>query len=175
MKKTMLIAVIAIVAMLFASCDPNAGKPETDTLEVPEWAVGEYTGKVLFVMDGALAIDETSFAIDVTSGETKIITVASNKEGVKIESQKIDDEALTWDIVLSGITLDDGTAVEGNVSVNIKEAGENNENLDVTVEIPGMFEDESALVINFTPATPSTDTPVEETPADPVTPEEPAV
>ena len=141
MRRMRIIAIIAIIAMLFASCD---SQPDNETLIVPEWAEGEYTGTVMG-MDSTLNITENSFKIDLSTAGTPFMTVDSAAAGTKVASQSIDNNTKTWKIVLDGVSLGEDTL--NDISVTIIDA---DENLNVTVLVPEIL-GETPIPITFTP------------------------
>ena len=143
MKNMRIAAIIAIVAILLSACAPQ---PENETLIVPEWAEGEYTGTVMGIMDSTLKITEDSFRIDLTTAGMPFMTVDSAAEGTKVADQDIDNNTKTWNVVLDGVSL--GEDILNDISVTIVDA---DENLNVTVLVPEIL-GETPVPITFTPA-----------------------
>ena len=142
MKNMRIAAIIAIVAILLSACAPQ---PENETLIVPEWAEGEYTGTVMGIMDSTLKITEDSFRIDLTTAGMPFMTVDSAAEGTKVADQDIDNNTKTWNVVLDGVSL--GEDILNDISVTIVDA---DENLNVTVLVPEIL-GETPIPITFTP------------------------
>ena len=142
MKNMRIAAIIAIVAILLSACAPQ---PENETLIVPEWAEGEYTGTVMGIMDSTLKITEDSFRIDLTTAGMPFMTVDSAAEGTKVADQDIDNNTKTWNVVLDGASL--GEDILNDISVTIIDA---DENLNVTVLVPEIL-GETPIPITFTP------------------------
>ena len=143
MKNMRIAAIIAIVAILLSACAPQ---PENETLIVPEWAEGEYTGTVMGIMDSTLKITEDSFRIDLTTAGMPFMTVDSAAEGTKVADQDIDNNTKTWNVVLDGASL--GEDILNDISVTIVDADENQ---NVTVLVPEIL-GETQVPITFTPA-----------------------
>ncbi len=140
MKRIRIVAIIAIIAIFFASCDPKPGKA---ALTVPEWAEGDYTGTVIG-MESTLKITPDSFRIDIiTEAGVPFMTVDSAADGTTIEDQKINEDEKTWNIILDGVTLSGNTI--NDINVTITESGEN---LNVIVTVPGIG---NIPEINFKP------------------------
>lgn len=121
MKKLSIVAVICIIAMLFASC---SGNPESKPY-APDWAEGNYTGSVTVPEIGEVTaeaeITSSSFSISVIG-----IQISSSDEGVSTVKNEYTDTS--WTIELSGIPVAGGN----NIPVTITK-GENGA-LNVTVD-----------------------------------------
>ncbi len=127
MKKLSIVAVICIIAMLFASCSQNVNEPPVE-LNAPEWAIGNYSANILMI-PASLTIDESSFSI-----LTSVVKVDSSAEGVKLTSSE--EESGVWTVKLKGIPeVENIVSPSDEVSVVIKQ-GETEGHLSVAVTLP---------------------------------------
>ena len=128
MKKLSIVAVICIIAMLFASCSQNVNEPPVE-LNAPEWARGNYSANILMI-PASLTIDESTFAI-----VTGIVDFDSSVEGVKLTHSEEKDGI--WTVKLTGIPneLEGILSSSDEVSVTI-EQGATKGHLSVSVTLP---------------------------------------
>lgn len=143
MKKLSIVAVICIIAMLFASC---SGNPESKPY-APDWAEGNYTGSVTVPVIGESTaeaeITSSSFSITVNVRGADI-PISSSDEGVSTVKNEYTDTS--WTIELSVISV----AGDNNIPVTITK-GENGE-LNVTVDYLGGISGVLTPVTEETPA-----------------------
>ena len=127
MKKLSIVAVICIIAMLFASCSQNVNEPPVE-LNAPKWAQGSYSASIMEI-PASLTIDESSFSI-----LTPVVKVDSSAEGVKLTSSE--EKNGVWTVKLKGIPeVENIVSPSDEVSVVIKQ-GETEEHLSVAVTLP---------------------------------------
>lgn len=151
MKKLSIVAVICIIAMLFASCSQNVNEPPVE-LNAPGWAQGSYSASIMGIL-ASLTIDESTFAI-----VTGIVNFDSSVEGVKLTHSEEKDGV--WTVKLTGIPneLEGILSSTDEVSVTI-EQGATEGHLSVSVTLPASEEFSKSLQnMDFTPVS-------EETPA----------
>lgn len=132
-------------------------QPVIEPTFAPSWAVGEYSGKIMGMLDANLTITQDSFAIKVSD----IIEISSTDEGVTVLNPSITENE--WKLSLSGVKdpMDqENPIMDAPVDVVITNT-KPNDTLTVKVTIndsTSLYEGINSLLNNIVFTTPSTPT-----------------
>ena len=132
-------------------------EPVIEPTFAPSWAVGEYSGKIMGMLDANLTITQDSFAIKVSD----IIEISSTDEGVTVLNPSITENE--WKLSLSGVKdpMDqENPIMDAPVDVVITNT-KPNDTLTVKVTIndsTSLYEEINSLLNNIVFTTPSTPT-----------------
>ena len=113
MKKYLFTFLTIMLALFMVACDPSTPSQSEPSLDVPEWATGEYTTTVL------------SLPMPLTITETSIEVKAPVVGLISSNSANLDDCYLSsdgeWVVVLSGISVTIDKIYENNtVTIRLK-------------------------------------------------------